>query len=91
MNGAIFRSYVENLLRPTLQPDNIVIMDNLGSHRGRAVRAVSAAVKKRAYPARRLSGAAKFGCWCPVCSEAAEVSAGSSRPAPVANRRPSLH
>jgi transposase len=39
MNGAIFRSYVENVLRPTLQPDNIVIMDNLGSHRGRAVRA----------------------------------------------------
>jgi transposase len=39
MNGAIFRSYVENVLRPTLQPDDIVIMDNLGSHRGRAVRA----------------------------------------------------
>jgi transposase len=39
MNGAIFRSSVENVLRPTLQPDNIVIMDNLGSHRGRAVRA----------------------------------------------------
>jgi transposase len=39
MNGTIFRSYVENVLRPTLQPDNITIMDNLGSHRGRAVRA----------------------------------------------------
>ena len=40
MNGAIFRSYVEKVLRPTLQPDDIVIMDNLGSHRGHAIRAV---------------------------------------------------
>ena len=39
MNGAIFRLYVETVLRPTLRADNIVIMDNLGSHRGRAVRA----------------------------------------------------
>jgi len=39
MNGAIFRGYVEKVRRPTLQPDDIVIMDNPGSHRGRAIRA----------------------------------------------------
>ena len=39
MNSAIFRSYVENVLQPTLRPDEIVVMDNLGSHRNRAVRA----------------------------------------------------
>jgi len=30
--------YVENVLVPTLQPGDIVIMDNLGSHKGHAVR-----------------------------------------------------
>jgi transposase len=39
MNGATFRHYVENVLQPTLRPRDIVIMDNLGSHRSRAVRA----------------------------------------------------
>lgn len=38
MNGAIFRHYVEKVLQPTLRPLDIVIMDNLGSHRSRAVR-----------------------------------------------------
>ena len=38
MNGAIFRHYVEKVLQPTLRPQDIVIMDNLGSHRSRAVR-----------------------------------------------------
>jgi transposase len=39
MNGDFFRAYVEQVLAPTLQPGDIVIMDNLGSHKGRAVRA----------------------------------------------------
>ena len=39
MNGATFRLYVENVLCPTLQPNDIVAMDNLGSHRSQAVRA----------------------------------------------------
>jgi transposase len=30
--------YVEKLLVPTLRPGDIVVMDNLGSHKGRAVR-----------------------------------------------------
>ena len=38
MNGAIFRAYVEHLLAPTLEPGDIVILDNLGSHKGNEVR-----------------------------------------------------
>ena len=38
INGERFRTYVEKVLVPTLKPGDIVIMDNLGSHRGRAIR-----------------------------------------------------
>ena len=38
INGRSFLAYVEQLLVPTLAPGDIVIMDNLGSHKGQAVR-----------------------------------------------------
>jgi transposase len=38
IDGDSFQSYVENALVPTLAPGDIVIMDNLGSHKGTAVR-----------------------------------------------------
>ncbi len=38
INAACFRAYVEQVLVPTLRPGDIVIMDNLGSHKGLAVR-----------------------------------------------------
>jgi transposase len=38
INGTSFRAYVEQFLLPTLAAGDIVIMDNLGSHKGRAVR-----------------------------------------------------
>jgi len=38
INARSFTAYVEQVLIPTLQPGDIVIMDNLGSHRGPAVR-----------------------------------------------------
>jgi putative transposase len=38
INGERFRLYVETVLAPTLQPGDIVVMDNLGSHKGKAVR-----------------------------------------------------
>ena len=38
INGRSFLAYVEQALVPTLKPGDIVIMDNLGSHKGRAVR-----------------------------------------------------
>src|ERR1700729_2818046 len=42
ISGASFRAYVEQVLAPILAPDDIVVMDNLGSHKGRAIRAVKA-------------------------------------------------
>lgn len=33
-----FRTYVEKVLLPTLRPGDIVVLDNLGSHKGKAVR-----------------------------------------------------
>ena len=33
LNGTIFRAYVEQLLVPSLQPGDIVVMDNLSSHK----------------------------------------------------------
>jgi transposase len=38
INGLTFQAYVEQILVPTLQPGDIVIIDNLGSHKGKAVR-----------------------------------------------------
>lgn len=38
IDGESFRVYVENVLVPTLKPGDIVIMDNLGSHKGKVVR-----------------------------------------------------
>lgn len=38
INGESFRLYVETVLLPTLHPGDIVIMDNLGSHKGSPVR-----------------------------------------------------
>ena len=38
INGRSFLAYVEQVLVPTLQSGDIVILDNLGSHKGAAVR-----------------------------------------------------
>jgi len=38
INGEAFLAYVRSLLVPTLRPGDIVVLDNLGSHRGALVR-----------------------------------------------------
>jgi transposase len=38
IDGESFRTYIERVLVPTLREGDIVIMDNLGSHKGKAVR-----------------------------------------------------
>jgi len=38
INAEAFKTYVEKALAPTLRPGDLVIMDNLGSHKGKAVR-----------------------------------------------------
>ena len=38
INGDWFRAWVEQALIPTLNPGDVVVLDNLGSHKGKAVR-----------------------------------------------------
>lgn len=38
INGESFLAYVIQILVPTLKPGDIVVMDNLGSHKSKAVR-----------------------------------------------------
>jgi transposase len=38
INGQSFLAYVEQLLVPTLRPGDVVVMDNLGSHKRQAIR-----------------------------------------------------
>jgi putative transposase len=44
INGESFLTYIEQVLAPTLQSGDIVVMDNLGSHKGKAVRRALRAV-----------------------------------------------
>ena len=44
INGETFRLYVDKVLVPTLRPGDIVVMDNLGSHKSKAVRRAIRAV-----------------------------------------------
>jgi transposase len=39
INGRAFQAYVDQVLVPELKPGDVVIMDNLGSHKGAGVRA----------------------------------------------------
>jgi transposase len=50
MNGAAFLAYVEQVLVPTLVPDDLVIMDNLPAHKVSGVKeAIEAAGSTRAF------------------------------------------
>ena len=50
ISGDSFRTYVEQVLVPELRPDDIVVMDNLGSHKAPAIRqAIRAAGAKLFY------------------------------------------
>ncbi|MHB8283048.1 MAG: IS630 family transposase [Caulobacteraceae bacterium] len=39
INGELFGLYVQQVLAPTLSPGDVVVLDNLGSHKGRPARA----------------------------------------------------
>ena len=50
MDGEMFRAYVEQCLLPVLRPGDIMILDNLSSHKVRGIRdAISAAGATRHY------------------------------------------
>ena len=52
INAQRFLTYVEKFLIPTLRPGDVVIMDNLGSHKGKAVRQ---AIRNAVLPATILT------------------------------------
>src|SRR5205085_11605781 len=66
INGESFLAYIEQVLVPALKPGDIVIIDNLGSHKGKAVRRAIRAV-----------GAKLF-----FCRPTARTSIRSSRSSP---------
>jgi len=39
INGELFQAYVDQVLVPELRPGDVVVMDNLGSHKGAGIRA----------------------------------------------------
>jgi transposase len=49
INGDSFLAYVEQFLVPALSPGDIVIMDNLGSHKGRRIRQAIRAVQAKLF------------------------------------------
>jgi transposase len=49
IDGESFLAYVEQILVPTLAPGDIVIMDNLGSHKRQAIRRAIRAVGARLF------------------------------------------
>ena len=55
INGLSFLAYVEQILLPTLAPGDIVIMDNLGSHKRQAIRRLIRAVGAKLFFLPRYS------------------------------------
>jgi len=49
IDGDSFRLYVEKVLLPTLRPGDIVVMDNLGSHRSKTVRQLIRSVRAKLF------------------------------------------
>jgi putative transposase len=49
INGEAFKTYVEKVLAPTLKPGDLVIMDNLGSHKGGAIRQAIRAARAKLF------------------------------------------
>ena len=55
LDGESFRTYDEHVLVPTLRPDDIFVIDNLGRHKGKIVRQIiRAAGAKLFFPSSRL-------------------------------------
>ena len=49
INGEAFKTYLEKVLAPTLKPGDLVIMDNLGSHKGGAIRRAIRAARAKLF------------------------------------------
>jgi transposase len=51
INGETFLLYVEKILAPTLSPGDVVVLDNLRSHKGKAARAIVSQRRPPLFPA----------------------------------------
>ena len=49
IDGESFLAYIEQILVPTLRPGDIVIVDNLGSHKGKAARRAIRSVQAKLF------------------------------------------
>jgi transposase len=83
INGEIFLLYIEKILAPTLSPGDVVVLDNLGSHKGNAARAIVRA--KRAHLIFLPPYSPDLN---PIeqCSPSSNIS--SERPSPVTSKPP---
>ena len=69
INGERFRAYVEQFLVPTLKAGDVVILDNLGSHKGKAVRKAIRDVGARLVFLLRKVGARTYEAISAACGE----------------------
>ena len=89
VNGDIFRTYVEQVLVPTLRPGDVVVMDNLGSHKSKTVRnAIRAAGAHLLFlppyspdltPSNRPSPNSNTGCAAPLLDHGKPSGVPSAR------------
>jgi transposase len=57
INGKCFLAYVKEVLAPTLSPGDIVLIDNLASHKSTKIRkAIEAEGRRTAFSAAPLTG-----------------------------------
>ena len=66
IDGESFTIYVEKVLLPTLKPGDIVIMDNLGSHKGQAVRALIRSVGAKLFFLRKAAARTVEAVWAAI-------------------------
>jgi hypothetical protein len=103
INGQCFRAYVEQLLVPVLKPGDIVVMDNLGSHKSATIRQMIQAVGARLWylppyspdlnPPNRPSPRSSIGCATRRSERLTRhrgTSATSSPPSNLANAQTTL-
>lgn len=66
---AVFQAYVREILGPSLRPDDIVIMDNLGPHKNEQTRALIAAAMAGLGPRCRRLVCRLRRWYCLTCSK----------------------
>lgn len=67
INAVAFQAYVEQVLIPELSPGDIVVMDNLGSHKGPQVRtAIEAAGAVHKAHLRKAAERTVEGLWAAI-------------------------